>query len=75
MNDVPILSLVVFTPLLGVLVLLFVPGDRHRMIKGVALVAALASLVFSLRLLGYDTSGAEFQFREDYEWIPAFGMG
>jgi NADH-quinone oxidoreductase subunit M len=75
MNDVPILSLVVFTPLLGVLVLLFVPGTNHRAIKGVALVAALASLVFSLRLLGYDTSGAEFQFREDYEWIPAFGMG
>ena len=75
MNGVPVLSLIVFTPLIGVLVLLLVPGDNHRAIKGVALMAALASLVFSLRLLGYDTAGAEFQFREDLEWIPAFGMG
>jgi NADH-quinone oxidoreductase subunit M len=75
MTGWPILSLIVFTPLIGVLALLFIPGDNHRAIKGVALVAALASFVFSLRLLGYDTSGAEFQFREDYDWIPAFGMG
>jgi NADH-quinone oxidoreductase subunit M len=77
MSDLPVLSLVVFTPLIGVLVLLFVPGDNHRAIKGVTLVAALASFVFSLRLLGYDASAGapEFQFREDLEWIPAFGMG
>jgi NADH-quinone oxidoreductase subunit M len=75
MNGVPILSLIVFTPVLGVLVLLFVPGDNHRAIKGVALFAALASFVFSLRLIGYDPAGAEFQFTENLEWIPAFGMG
>jgi NADH-quinone oxidoreductase subunit M len=77
MNDLPILSLVVFTPLIGALVILFVPGDSHRAIRAVALLAALASLVFSLRLLGYDSSpGApEFQFREEVEWIPAFGIG
>jgi len=75
MNGVPILSLIVFSPLIGVLVMLFVPGSNHRAIKSVALIAALASFVFSLRLIGYDTAGAEFQFREDYQWIPAFGMG
>jgi NADH-quinone oxidoreductase subunit M len=74
MDGWPILSLVVFTPLLGVLVLLFVPGTNHRAIKAVALIAALASLVFSLRLLGYDPSGAEFQYREDLPWIETFGM-
>jgi NADH-quinone oxidoreductase subunit M len=75
MSGLPVLSLVVFTPLLGVLVLLFVPGGNHRAIRWVALVAALASLAFSLLLLGYDPSGAEFQFTEEVEWIPAFGMG
>ena len=25
-------------------------------------------------LLGYQVGGPEFQFREDYSWIPAFGM-
>jgi len=74
-SEWPILTLVVFTPLLGVLALLLLPGDNHRAIRWVALLAALASLFFSLVLLGYDTGGAEFQFREDLEWIPAFGMG
>jgi NADH-quinone oxidoreductase subunit M len=75
MSGLPVLSLVVFTPLLGVLALLVVPGDNHRAIRWVALVAALASLAFSLLLLGYDPAGAEFQFTEEVEWIPAFGMG
>ncbi len=72
--NLPILSLVVFTPLLGVAALIAIPGDRHRAIRWVALLAALVSLGFSLVLLGYRTDGAEFQFLEDYSWIPAFGM-
>jgi NADH-quinone oxidoreductase subunit M len=75
MNGLPVLSLVVFTPLLGVLALLFVPAANHRAIRWVALIASLASLGFSLLLLGYDPAGAEFQFKEDVDWIPAFGMG
>jgi len=75
MTDLPVLSLIVFAPLIGVVALLAVPGDNHRAIRWVALLAALASFGFSLALLGYQTSGAEFQFREDVSWIPAFGMG
>ena len=75
MSDWPILTLVVFTPLLGVLALLLLPGDNHRAIRWVALLAALASAFFSFVLLGYETGGPEFQFREEMEWIPAFGMG
>ena len=52
MTDWPILSLVVFTPLAGVAVLLLVPGTNHRAIRWVALVFALASFGFSLALLG-----------------------
>jgi NADH-quinone oxidoreductase subunit M len=68
------LSLIVFTPLLGVLLLLFVPGSAHRAIRWIALAAALASFAFSLTLIGYDPAGSEFQFREDLPWIEAFGM-
>jgi NADH-quinone oxidoreductase subunit M len=80
-EGIPILSLVVFTPVIGVLIILLVPGDNHRAIRWIALLAALASLAFSLLLLTYQTvtprlmEGSEFQFREDLEWIPAFGMG
>jgi len=73
-SGLPVLTLVVFTPLIGVLLLLFVPRDRARIIRWVALLAALASLGFSLMLLGYQPAGAEFQYREDLAWIPAFGM-
>ena len=74
MTDLPILTLVVFTPLLGVVALLLIPGGNHRLIRWVALIAALASFAFSLVLLGYDPAGAEFQYREDLAWIEAFGM-
>jgi NADH-quinone oxidoreductase subunit M len=74
MSGLPVLSLVVFTPLVGVLAILFVPRDNARLIRWIALLASLASLAFSLSLLGYQTSGAEFQFREDVSWIAAFGM-
>ena len=74
-RDLPLLSLVVFAPVIGVLAILLVPGDRHRAIRWIALLASLASLAFSLLLLGYDPAGPEFQFREDLDWIPAFGMG
>jgi len=51
-----------------------VPGTNHRAIRWIALAASLASLGFSIALLGYDTAGSEFQFREDAPWIEAFGM-
>jgi NADH-quinone oxidoreductase subunit M len=69
-----VLSLVVFLPLLGVLLLLLVPGRAHRAIRWIALIAALGSMACSLVLLGYDPAGSEFQFREDAPWIEAFGM-
>ena len=74
MSDLPILSLIVFSPLIGVLALLLVPRDNHRAARWIALLASLASFGFSLALLGYNTGGAEFQYREDLSWIPAFGM-
>ena len=41
MNGLPVLSLIVFTPLIGVLALLLVPGNRHVAIRWIALAAAL----------------------------------
>jgi NADH-quinone oxidoreductase subunit M len=74
MNDLPILSLIVFAPVIGVLLLLFIPARAERVIRWIALLAALASFAFSVVLLGYDPGGAEFQFREDLPWIDAFGI-
>ncbi|HEY7451297.1 MAG TPA: NADH-quinone oxidoreductase subunit M [Candidatus Limnocylindria bacterium] len=73
-TGLPVLSLILFTPVIGVAVLLLIPGKNHRLIRWVALLAALASLGFSLLLTTYDPAGAEFQFREDIPWIDAFGI-
>jgi NADH-quinone oxidoreductase subunit M len=64
-ESIPLLSLVVFTPVIGVLVILLVPGGNHRAIRWIALLAALLTLVLSLLLLTYAIGGPEFQFRED----------
>jgi len=74
MDGFPLLSAIVFTPVIGALILLFVPGTNHRAIRWIALGAVLVSFALSLALFGYDPAGSEFQFREDLPWIDAFGM-
>ncbi|MDQ3149142.1 MAG: NADH-quinone oxidoreductase subunit M, partial [Chloroflexota bacterium] len=74
MDAIPVVSLIVFTPLIGVLLLLLVPGTNHRAIRWVGLLSAVGSFAFSLLLLGYEAGGSEFQFREDLAWIDSFGM-
>jgi len=74
MDGFPLLSAIVFAPVIGALILLFVPGTNHRAIRWIALGAVLVSFALSLALFGYDPAGSEFQFREDLPWIDAFGM-
>src|ERR671914_471338 len=74
MSELPLLSAIVFTPAIGALILLFVPGTAQTAIRWIALLAALLSFALSLALLGYDPAGSEFQFREDLAWIDLFGM-
>jgi len=74
MDGFPLLSAIVFSPVIGALILLFVPGTNHRAVRWIALGAVLVSFALSLLLLGYDPAGSEFQFREDLPWIDAFGI-
>jgi NADH-quinone oxidoreductase subunit M len=74
MDGLPILSIIVFAPVIGVLALLFVPRGNDAAVRWIALGAIGVSVGFSRLLLGYDTGGSEFQFRERLTWIAAFGM-
>jgi NADH-quinone oxidoreductase subunit M len=68
-----ILSIVLWTPLLGFLVLLFIPGRRERAIKIWANVASLAGFLVCLPLvLAFDRS-RDFQFVERVSWVPSLG--
>src|SRR5579871_3906865 len=68
-----ILSIVLFTPLAGVLVLLVIPSSHARAIKLAANIAALAGFVVSLPLVFQFDSGKDYQFVERVSWIPTLG--
>jgi len=70
----PILSYLVFAPLVGLIVLLFINRDRHAAIRWVSTVFSFISLVLTLIVLAdYDWSTAAMQFTEQHQWIPAIG--
>ena len=74
----PLLSLVIFLPLLGALVLLLMPGESdgaRGSVRQVALWTSLVDFALSVALwLGFDPSRAGFQFQEHADWIPRFGV-
>ncbi|RPJ77382.1 MAG: NADH-quinone oxidoreductase subunit M [Acidobacteria bacterium] len=72
MNDFPLLSLILFTPLVGAGVLLFVRSENA--IRWIANLFALAGFVVSLPLwFRYDYRNADWQFVERAQWIPSIG--
>ncbi|MGE5569234.1 MAG: complex I subunit 4 family protein [Rhodospirillales bacterium] len=68
-----ILSIVLFTPLAGLLVLLLIPSSKPNAIKLWANIASFIGFLVCLPLIfRFDTSG-DFQFVERADWIPAIG--
>jgi NADH-quinone oxidoreductase subunit M len=70
MNDT-ILSLMTFTPLIGVLLLFFIPKDSHSTLRGVAFAVALVTFFISLPLATGFVTNAEYQFVQNVPWIAA----
>jgi len=70
-----ILSLVLFTPLAGLLVLLFIPGENKFLIRLWANIVAAAGFLVSLPLVfGFDRFKDGYQFLERADWIPSLGV-
>jgi NADH-quinone oxidoreductase subunit M len=73
-----LLSAIVFLPLVGAILLLFLgnkDGSRDGFIHRVAL--GISLLVFALTIvlwMQFDPTSAEFQFVERHAWIPQFGI-
>src|SRR5271157_970574 len=68
-----ILSIVLFTPLVGLLVLLFIPSSNARAIKLWANAAAFLGFLVSLPLVFNFDRTKDFQFVERAPWIPSIG--
>ncbi len=73
--EVPILSIVVFTPIVFGVVLFFLPAERHREIRIFALIGATIALIFSLwAFFTYDQAIGGYQLVERYPWVPRLGI-
>jgi NADH-quinone oxidoreductase subunit M len=68
-----ILSIVLFTPLVGFLVLVLIPNRCERAIKIWANVASLAGFLVCLPLVFAFDRARDFQFVERASWIPSVG--
>jgi NADH-quinone oxidoreductase subunit M len=68
-----ILSIVLFTPLVGMLALLFIPASKPRAIKLCANGAAFLGFLVSLPLVFNFNRTKDFQFQERAAWIPSIG--
>ncbi len=81
LQDLPILSLVTFLPLVGALVILILARDEDAEVvasqaRWVALWASLVTFLLSLLIWAFfDNGTAAFQFEEKADWMPEYGIG
>src|SRR4026207_750629 len=68
------LSLILFVPLAGALLLLLVPKQNENAIRWIANIVALVGFAISIPLwFWYNPQNADFQFIERAPWIPSIG--
>ena len=66
-----VLSLTTFLPILGVLLLLFIPKDSKGVLRNATLAVTIVTFLVSLIMLAGFQSNADFQFTENVPWIAA----
>jgi NADH-quinone oxidoreductase subunit M len=75
MTDVPWLTLLGVVPLVGALLIALLPSGRDLLAKQLALATSLVVLVMTVVMCAdFQPRGERFQFVEEHDWIPAFGV-
>ena len=70
-----ILSLMIFVPLLGMVVILVLPRQQEELAKAFAAVFTFVPVVLGVQLyMTFDRTTAGMQFVEHYTWIEAFNI-
>lgn len=71
----PILSIIVFTPIITGILILLIPAERKTEVRVTALAAAIFALALSIWVyFSYDIPAGGYQFIEKYSWLPQFGI-
>ncbi|HWV17917.1 MAG TPA: NADH-quinone oxidoreductase subunit M [Rhodocyclaceae bacterium] len=71
-----LLSLAIWTPIIGAFIVLLTGDDRNaRIARPLALISAIAGLLVTIPLYtGFDHATANMQFVEQYAWIERFNI-
>jgi NADH-quinone oxidoreductase subunit M len=75
-SDSHILSTILFAPIVGAILMLFIPRERPDLHRWMGNIFAFLSLAASLRLIGrfnWHAGAQQFQFVQDLSWIPSIG--
>jgi NADH-quinone oxidoreductase subunit M len=75
-SDNHILSTILFTPLVGAIIMLFIPRERADLHRWMGNIFAFLGLLVSLPLIwrfSLDANAPRFQFVQDLSWIPSIG--
>jgi len=74
-NGFPILSALIWLPIIVGFIILFIGRNRDNLTKWLSLGTAVVTFLISLPLwFGFDTTTASMQFVEKVEWIPHFNI-
>ncbi len=74
-GDVPLLPLLVLTPVVGALLLLLVPGRRTELIRLVAFLTSVLAAVASVYVLAeFDAADSGMQLVSHRTWVADFGI-
>jgi len=75
MSDLHALDAVIFLPVIGAIVIGFLPTERAALIRWAALAVTLATFAVSLKVLfDFDPLSDDFQLGSSLEWIPEWGI-
>ncbi|WP_454197503.1 NADH-quinone oxidoreductase subunit M [Nocardia sp. Marseille-Q1738] len=76
MSEFPLLTTLWLVPVVGAAIVLALPATRRTLARVVALSFSLLVLATGIVLaVRFDPGGAQYQFVESHQWIPAFGAG
>jgi NADH-quinone oxidoreductase subunit M len=71
----PVLSVIVFVPVIAGVIILLLPKERLTEIRMAALAAAFIAMALAAWVyFSYDIASAGYQFVEEYQWLPALGI-
>ena len=74
--EFPVLTIIWLTPIVGAVIVLLMPKERHTEIRMASLATAFIAMALSLAVyFSYDTGVGGWQFEETAQWLPRLGIG